>query len=181
MAQPTRFAPTPHAAAGPILALAALVAGLAAVPLGPLGLVAAALVPAAWAAVVDQATGRVPDVLVAFVAVVPCLLVAGGAVEASHVLAGAALTAAPLLAVHLGRPAVLGFGDVKLAGALGAVLAAFDPRAGFVAVAFACVFALATAVLRRRAAVPFAPGLVAGSAVALVALLALGWEAPRWR
>jgi leader peptidase (prepilin peptidase) / N-methyltransferase len=147
----------------------------------PAGLLALGLAPAAGAALVDRREGRVPDALVVVTAIVAGLGVVVGVASAWTVLGGATVTAAPLLVVHLVDPDRMGFGDVKLAAALGAVLAPLDVRAGFVALAVGSAGAIVTAALGRRRTVPFAPGLVAGASVALVALLALGWEAPGWR
>jgi leader peptidase (prepilin peptidase) / N-methyltransferase len=141
----------------------------------------AALLPAAAAAVVDRAEGRLPDGLVAGTAAVPVVLVVFGIVGWPGTLVGAAVTLGPLLAVHLVSPAVIGFGDVKLAAALGGVLGVIDWRGGIAALAIGSGCALLTAAATRRRAVPLGPGLVAGACVVLVALLALGWEVPSWR
>jgi leader peptidase (prepilin peptidase) / N-methyltransferase len=140
----------------------------------------AALLPAAAAAVV-RAEGRLPDGLVAGTAAVPVVLVVFGIVGWPGTLVGAAVTLGPLLAVHLVSPAVIGFGDVKLAAALGGVLGVIDWRGGIAALAIGSGCALLTAAATRRRAVPLGPGLVAGACVVLVALLALGWEVPSWR
>lgn len=184
MAARTLPVPLPAAPAGASAAGAAVLAVVllsVAFAGAPAGLLALGLVPAAAAALVDRTDGRVPDALVALTAAVAAAAVVAGIAPVWAVLAGAAVTAAPLLAVHLVDPDRMGFGDVKLAAALGAVLAPLDVRAGFVALAVGSGVALATAAALRRRSVPFAPGLVAGASVALVALLALGWEAPRWR
>jgi leader peptidase (prepilin peptidase) / N-methyltransferase len=128
------------------------------------------LVPAAAAAATDWRTHRVPDLLVAF-ALVPALVAVLLVDDRIHLLAsvvmGAAVMAVPLLVVHLAAPAAMGFGDVKLAAALGAVLGVWDPTLGVPALAVAAGLTLLAAVGRRRTAMPFAPGLVTGAAAAL--------------
>jgi leader peptidase (prepilin peptidase)/N-methyltransferase len=174
--------PTPPAGAPAVGAAVAAVVLLSTALAGtPAGLLALGLAPAAGAALVDRRDGRVPDALVALTAAVAAVAVVAGLASVWTVLAGTAVTTAPLLAIHLVDPDRMGFGDAKLAAALGAVLAPLDVRAGLAALAVGSGAALATAAALRRRSVPFAPGLVAGASVALVALLALGWEAPRWR
>ncbi|MBW4720993.1 prepilin peptidase [Saccharothrix obliqua] len=63
------------------------------------------------------------------------------------------------LTVHLIRPSALGGGDVKLSGALGAVLGAVSWAALPLAAALACVVTLATARWRPRTGLPHGPGL----------------------
>jgi leader peptidase (prepilin peptidase)/N-methyltransferase len=88
-----------------------------------------------------------------------------------HGVAGAALVGTAFLVVHLVQPRSLGFGDVRLAaltGALTAYGAANVSTAALAAVLAAVVASIATVVGRTRSA-PFAPFLVAASAVALLA------------
>lgn len=175
----TLHVPVPPIPGAALVAAGTLAAVVAGAPLGA-ALLLAGFAPAVGAALVDRAEGRIPDLLVALVAVVPLALMVTGALPAGHLLLGAALAAAPLLAVHLAVPAAMGFGDVKLAAALGALLAGLDARAGVVAVAVGAVVTIVGALVTRRRAVPFAPGLVGGAASVTGVLLALGWEAPRW-
>ena len=77
--------------------------------------------------------------------------------------------AGPLLVLHLVSPAAMGWGDVKLAGVLGAALGVVDVRLGIAALAMASGATLAIALVARRSTLPFAPGLVAG-AVAVLAV-----------
>lgn len=147
------------------------------------GLVAA-LVVAVIAAVVDVTSQRIPDrvvlaSLVPTVAVLAVRIGSDGVVAASDVPIGAAAFALPLLVAHLASPAALGFGDVKLAGALGAALGLVDWRYSVVALCVASGLTAAVAVVRRRSEMPFAPGLVAGAALALV--LAIFEGSPTWR
>ncbi|HEX6657121.1 MAG TPA: prepilin peptidase [Ilumatobacter sp.] len=128
------------------------------------------LVPAAAAAAIDWRRHRVPNLLVA-VALVPALLAVQLVDDRIHLFAsvasGAAVMALPLLVVHLAAPAAMGFGDVKLAAALGAALGVSNPALGVPALAVAAGFTLLAAAWRRRTAMPFAPGLVTGAAAAL--------------
>jgi leader peptidase (prepilin peptidase)/N-methyltransferase len=132
-----------------------------------------ALLPAARAAGFDLVAGRVPDrlvalsVLVAATAVV--LGVVGGATGSGviGVVAGALAIAGPLLALHLVSPATIGFGDVKLAAALGAAVGLVDFRQSLWALAVASGSTLLIALVRRARSVAFAPGLVLGAALAI--------------
>ena len=128
------------------------------------------LVPAAAVAASDWRTHRVPNLLVSF-ALVPALVAVLLVDYRMHLLAsvvlGAAVMAVPLLVVHLAAPAAMGFGDVKLAAALGAALGVWDPTLGVPALAVAAGLTLLAAAWTRRAAMPFAPGLVTGAAAAL--------------
>jgi leader peptidase (prepilin peptidase)/N-methyltransferase len=138
------------------------------------------LVPAAAAAATDWRTHRVPNLLVA-VALVPALVAVLVVDDRTHLLAslalGAAVMAVPLLFVHLAAPAAMGFGDVKLAAALGAALGVLDPTLGVPALAAAAGLTLLAAAWRRRAAMPFAPGLVSGAAAAMALGALEGWKA----
>jgi leader peptidase (prepilin peptidase)/N-methyltransferase len=138
------------------------------------------LVPAAAAAATDWRTHRVPNLLVA-VALVPALVAVLVVDDRTHLLAslalGAAVMAVPLLFVHLAAPAAMGFGDVKLAAALGAALGVLDPTLGVPALAAAAGLTLLAAAWRRRTAMPFAPGLVSGAAAAMALGALEGWKA----
>jgi leader peptidase (prepilin peptidase)/N-methyltransferase len=138
------------------------------------------LVPAAAAAATDWRTHRVPNLLVA-VALVPALVAVLVVDDRTHWLAslalGAAVMAVPLLFVHLAAPAAMGFGDVKLAAALGAALGVLDPTLGVPALAAAAGLTLLAAAWRRRTAMPFAPGLVSGAAAAMALGALEGWKA----
>jgi leader peptidase (prepilin peptidase)/N-methyltransferase len=138
------------------------------------------LVPAAAAAATDWRTHRVPNLLVA-VALVPALVAVLVVDDRTHLLAslalGAAVMALPLLFVHLAAPAAMGFGDVKLAAALGAALGVLDPTLGVPALAVAAGLTLIAAAWRRRTAMPFAPGLATGAWAALALAALEGWKA----
>jgi leader peptidase (prepilin peptidase)/N-methyltransferase len=128
------------------------------------------LVPTAVAAVTDWRTHRVPDLLVALAALpalVAVLFVDDPTRLLESVAWGVVLMGGPLLVLHLVAPAALGLGDVKLAAGLGAGLGVLDPRLALPALAAAAGLTLIAAAWRRRSAMPFAPGLVTGAAVAL--------------
>jgi leader peptidase (prepilin peptidase)/N-methyltransferase len=75
--------------------------------------------------------------------------------------------ALPLVLVHLVSPAAMGFGDVKLAVALGAAAGLIAPGLALTGLAAAAGLTLLLACCGRRVTVPFAPGLVSGTAAAL--------------
>jgi leader peptidase (prepilin peptidase)/N-methyltransferase len=135
--------------------------------------VALALGLACMAAASDARTGRIPDRLVLLaslpIGIVMCAAMVNGPTGAVRGAAiGMAAMAGPLLVVHVTSPRAMGFGDVKLAAVLGAAIGLVDPRAAVLAL---CAASAATALVafgRRRAAMPFGPGLVLGAALALV-------------
>lgn len=136
--------------------------------------VAVALAFAGWAAVTDAETGLIPDRLV-LLAVVPSALVlgrevavGGGASAAQGAAIGLLAFAGPLLVVHIASPGAMGFGDVKLAAALGAAIGLVDPRSAVLGLCIASAVALTTGVARRRSTVPFGPGLVLGATLSVV-------------
>jgi leader peptidase (prepilin peptidase)/N-methyltransferase len=86
--------------------------------------------------------------------------------------------AVPLLVLHLVTPAAMGFGDVKLAVALGAGLGVLEPKLAVLALAVASGLTLVAAAWARRAATAFAPGLVIGAAAALALGSLDGWSVP---
>lgn len=140
---------------------------------GPVAAIAAVTAMGVVAASVDARTGRIPDRLV---------VLAGGAVLAGAAasavadpigatlgpLGGVAAFGGPLLACHLASPASIGFGDVKLAAVSGAALGLVDARLGLVALCIAAGATAALGLLRRLEALPLGPGLVAGTAIALL-------------
>lgn len=170
--------------AGAALLIAVAVAGT--VAWGPNGpVIALALAPAVAAAVVDHRTGRVPDRLV----VVSCAVTGSLAAVASlagrsafpAVIAGALAMMLPLLLLHLAAPDAMGFGDVKLAVPLGAVVGIADWRLALVVLALASGAALMIAVARRRSSIAFGPALVTATSAVVLLIATLGWEVPRWR
>lgn len=170
------------------VASAAAVVALVVAPPPLVGLmVAIALACSVVAAIVDVQERRVPDALVlGVVAPVVVVLVreatAGHGVEALVSIAGAiGVMAVPVFVFHLVDPTSMGFGDVKLAAALGAVVGLADWRWGLVAL---CVASGATAVVgvaRRARSMPFAPGLVVGTIVALAGVAVTGGVLLPWR
>lgn len=147
--------------------------------------VVATLVVCVVCAVVDVSDGRIPDRLV-LASIVPTLLVlvaraASGdlRVAGTAVLLGVVLFAGPLLVMHLAVPDALGFGDVKLAVSLGAAIGMVEWRYAVAGLCLASALTAAVALVRRRPAMPFAPGLVAGAA--LVVLLPILTGSVPWR
>lgn len=157
----------------------AVAVGVTAVAVAVDPFVAVALGLAAVAAAVDARCGMLPDRLVLGVAA-PAVLVAlvaaigGDRTTLAVVVAGAAVLAAPLFVLHLVSPTSLGFGDVKLGAALGAVLGLGDPRLGMAALFVAAGASLLWAVVARRASIPLGPGLVGGAALVAVVASELG-------
>lgn len=155
---------------------------------GPVGLLpAAALVPAAWAAVVDVRHGRLPDWWV-IAAALPTGLVVLAEWAVGHgpdvvwaVTAGAGLLALPLLVAHLVSPAALGFGDVKLGAALGGAVGLVDPTVALLALVVASGATATVGLARRSPVLPLGPGLVIGAAAALLVAGRLGGTPLPWR
>jgi leader peptidase (prepilin peptidase)/N-methyltransferase len=136
-----------------------------------------ALAPAAWAVVSDLRSRSIPNLVVALCAVIPVVMAAiavasGELAVAGTIVLGGALMAAPLLAVHLTDPSWLGFGDVKLAAALGASIAIASVHIVLPALLVASAVSLLAAAVCRRSTVPFAPGLVTGAVLTLIAYAA---------
>ena len=173
-----------------LIALSALVAvpSVAAQRWGVTGLmVVVALAFAGSAAIVDARSGRIPDRLVIaalmpILAVVMSSAIAGSGVPVlGAVVLGSVAFGGPILIVHLVSPNSLGFGDVKLAAALGAALGLIEPGLGLVALCVASAATAAVGLLRRRRSLPFGPGLVLGATTAFLIAGQLGEEASRWR
>lgn len=162
---------------------------------GSTGLAAVALVPAlAWAApgalvivacaaaacLVDLASHRLPNVLVLRGWGIGAVLVALGSLAGGHpevllrAAAASAATWALLALIAWLHPPGLGFGDVKLAGALALVTGALSIPAAAVALCLAFVIGGVTALgllalgrASRGTALPFGPVLLAGTLAAL--------------
>lgn len=140
------------------------------------------LVPATVAAVIDVRTRVLPDLVVATAAGVATFVavVDRGASGFVLVALGAVFAAAPLLAVHAVAPGTLGFGDVKLGAALGAMLGVSSPDPAtalllaLVMVAVASATGLLTALATRRRDVPLGPALVVGATIAMMSADRLG-------
>jgi prepilin signal peptidase PulO-like enzyme (type II secretory pathway) len=122
------------------------------------------------AAVIDARSGRLPDAIV-----VPGMMYTVAAAtfagRGAGAITGAALFCLPMLAIHLARPAGLGFGDVKFALLLGAGVGVVAPA--LVLPAFLLAAALHTAVClgagARDRLVPFGPALALASAIVVAA------------
>ena len=196
----TSGAPEPAAPASTHRAVVALVGALAgAVAVAAVTIVtgwgwsgvaaSVALVPAAMAAAIDVRTRRLPDLLVALSAATGLfvtVVVRGWSGFVMAVLGAACLTL-PLLVAHLVSPAAIGFGDVKLGGALGVSIGVISPDASTalllaaLAVAVASATGLVIAIVTRRRDVALGPALVTGAAVALMSADQLGGVALSWQ
>lgn len=140
------------------------------VPLGS-GLGVASLVPAA---LVDVYERRLPNRLVAAAAIV---LGAGTLVAAAvdgpppigTMVLGAAAMAGPMFVLHLASPSSMGFGDVKAGLVLGAALGAIEWQLALAGLALAAGSSAVVALARDRREIPFGPGLVFGTLLALAA------------
>lgn len=148
--------------------------------------VAIGLVPAVVAAAVDASTGRIPDRLV-LAASVPAVFVAmaaattGDVAVLGSIIGGSAVFAGPLLVAHLISPSAIGFGDVKLAAALGALLGLVDPRLGVLALCVGCGTTALIGLAGRRSALPLGPGLALGAVAALAPSVVLEGAVIAWR
>lgn len=181
-AAPTRM----HAALAVAAAAAVVAVAIAPPPLVGL-MVAFALAFALAAALVDVQERRIPDALVIAIAGTAVVMLAResfdghGAAATGSILLAAAAMSVPVIVVHLVDPAAMGFGDVKLAAALGAVVGLADWRWAMVALCIASGATAAVGLIRRSRDLPFAPGLVAGTIVALVGVAATGGVLLPWR
>lgn len=169
------------APAGMLAFATALGVMLATTVWGALGvMIAISIGVAAWAAVIDVRSGRIPNrlVLVATIptsAVVLASIANGGGVElAGSVALGVLAFAGPIFVVHVVSPQSIGFGDVKLAAALGATLGTVEPALGVLALFVATSVTAAAGLVGRRSTMPFGPGLVVGAIVALAVAAQLG-------
>lgn len=145
------------------------------------------LATAVLAGVIDADTGRIPDRLI-LLAAAPVLFIVvfdaafGGRLDAASAAAtGVCAFAGPLLVVHLASPPAMGFGDVKLAAALGAALGLVDPIAALLALGLASAVTVTVAVIRGRKVVPFGPGLALGAVLALVPFTSATEGSLPWR
>ncbi len=173
---------------GTAVTVAVVAVGLAATGWSTLAvLTAVTLSPAAIAAAVDSRTGRLPDQLVLITAMPSMAVVVHESVDgraASTVPAavlGVLVFAAPLLVVHLVAPDALGFGDVKLAAALGLTIGLVDWRFGLTALLAATGTTALVGLTTGRRELPLGPGLVLGAAVALALAAQTGAVVLLWR
>ena len=174
----------------PILGLALLIQFVAVISghsvVGPVAVVGALAVVAA---AVDERTGRIPNRLclmglASVLAAMPFVAFQGGGLQVVtlSIVAGIVVSGAPLLfSIWLVRPDLIGGGDWKLLGVLGATLGLLSPLSAAVAAFVACLVQFVRLNLRRRRSIPFAPGLAVGfvTAVATAPVLsAVAWSAP---
>ncbi|MEW2133283.1 A24 family peptidase [Streptomyces sp. NPDC005435] len=141
------------------------------------------LAPAAvLLAAVDLRVRRLPDPLTLPLAAATLTLLALAALLPEHAghwltaLYGALALGAGYLALHLLNPSGLGFGDVKLAPALGAALAWYGwPTlllGTFASFTLGALYGLTLVVLRRadrKSTIPFGPFLLAGTFLGVLA------------
>lgn len=146
-------------------AFAASLLSASVVTLLPFGLTT--VVGAVTAAWIDARTGRLPDLWIGITAVGAVGIAASTAEGWLGPSIGTALVAGPLLVAHVVSPTAVGFGDVKLAIALGPALGAVGPVAPLVALWFATAIGTVVGLIRRSPAVALGPGLVTGGVLAL--------------
>lgn len=127
------------------------------------------------AAIIDVQERRLPDsmVIAAAVAFAICVGIETTAAEVDVSLAGMAGGVAafggPLLILHLVAPASMGFGDVKAGLVLGAAVGVVDWQLALAGLALAAGLTASVGVLTRASTIALGPGLVAASAIALMA------------
>ncbi|MEU5034407.1 A24 family peptidase [Streptomyces rubiginosohelvolus] len=171
---PPAYAPTALAPLVTVLACVALAAATGARPelVGWLALAPVAVL----LAVVDRRVHRLPDPLTLPLAAAAVLLLGGAALLPGHagswtsgLLGGLALGGFYLL-LFLINPNGMGFGDVKLALALGVALGWYGWTVlfvgGFAGFLFGAAYGLALVLLRRagrRTGIPFGPFMIAGA------------------
>ena len=123
---------------------------------------------------VDMMWRQLPDALVVLAVLPTAMAVAVLSMEGSPTAVagvgyGAVASALPLLLAHVSRPAALGFGDVKVAGVLGAIAGLTQP---IVFVALGLVVALAAATVSglatRRSEISLGPFLAGGACSSLL-------------
>ncbi|WP_097985650.1 prepilin peptidase [Streptomyces sp. f150] len=171
---PPAYAPTTLAPLVTVLVCVALAAATGARPelVGWLALAPVAVL----LAVVDRRVHRLPDPLTLPLAAAAVLLLGGAALLPGHagswtsgLLGGLALGGFYLL-LFLINPNGMGFGDVKLALALGVALGWYGWTVlfvgGFAGFLFGAAYGLALVLLRRagrRTGIPFGPFMIAGA------------------
>lgn len=131
-------------------------------------------------AAIDLQVHRLPNALVLpSYPILGALLVLGAGLDHDpvllvHAALGGAGLGAAYFAIAFARPGGMGFGDVKFAGLVGAVLGAISYRVLVVGAGAAFLLGAAVGLVllaarrgSRRSAVPFGPFMVAGSLLAL--------------
>jgi leader peptidase (prepilin peptidase) / N-methyltransferase len=184
LSTPTRLVPEFGWLALSVLVLSAV--GAAAFVDERAGLFVGTLIPASLAAICDVRTARLPNRLIAMTALPAVLLVIidvahGERAAIGYVVGGSIVMALPIMMIHLMSPSAMGFGDVKLAAALGLPLGATDPRLSVSALCVASAVTGVAALATRRASLPLGPGLVAGTAIAWAISRWIGMELAPWR
>ncbi|MEV3871073.1 A24 family peptidase [Streptomyces sp. NPDC049906] len=175
-----RFGPGTPAVA----AVTAVVCGLLGAATGPRPELAVWLLlapPGVLLALVDLAVKRLPDVLTLPLAAAALALLGAVALLPGHAgswpgaLLGALVLGAGYLLLFLVNPEGMGFGDVKLALALGAVLGWYGWGAvivgTFAGFLLAALYGAGLVLLRRatrRTAIPFGPFLIVGALVGVL-------------
>ncbi len=182
--RPTPAGPTPAGPAAyapgvldPLVTVLACVALAAATGARPELVVWLALTPVAvLLAVVDRRVHRLPDPLTLPLAAAAVLLLGGAALLPGHAgswtsgLLGGLTLGGFYFLLFLINPNGMGFGDVKLALALGVVLGWYGWSVlflgGFAGFLFGAAYGLALLLLRRagrRTGIPFGPFMIAGA------------------
>lgn len=162
---------------------AALGAGAASFAGGVEALTLGAAATLAWALVcIDAAIHRLPDPLVASLGVVfllgrAAIVVTPGAGDERDLVRAmlcGAVAASGFALLALARPAAMGFGDVKLAGALGIGVGWYGWEAlgqwlllSFILGGVAALFLLLIRRARLASSIAFGPWLIAGAALAI--------------
>lgn len=144
----------------------------------------AVAVPGVVVAVIDARTGRIPTALVVVMTIpsgfvlLETLLAHRGATPdlAVSMLIGAAWFAGPLFVLHLIAPDSMGFGDVKLAVALGLTIGVVDGSLALIALCVASGSSALCGLVARRPTLPFGPGLMFGWLVVALSASTSGWE-----
>ncbi|MFI5478751.1 prepilin peptidase [Streptomyces rubiginosohelvolus] len=171
---PPAYAPTTLAPLATVLVCVALAAATGARPelVGWLALAPVAVL----LAVVDRRVHRLPDPLTLPLAAAAVLLLGGAALLPGHAgswtsgLLGGLTLGGFYFLLFLINPNGMGFGDVKLALALGVVLGWYGWTVlfvgGFAGFLFGAAYGLALVLLRRagrRTGIPFGPFMIAGA------------------
>lgn len=122
----------------------------------------------------DVVWRRIPNIMCAALIVFAVVAVALDGSGWASMAVGAGMTAAPFLILHLVDPRWVGFGDVKLLFALGAVLGVLSPVAGLAAMWLAGLLVLVTrpwVPLGWRQSVPFGFWVSTSAVVVAVAVV----------
>lgn len=159
-----------------IVSVVALVAAIASPAIADVAiasaLTVALLVPAA---LIDMQTSRLPDVWIGAAAVAFLVTdalsraIGTSGVPPGDIVLGALVLGVPLLLLHLASPSSMGFGDVKLSIVLGAAIGATDWHLALPALALAAGTTATVGIVRRARTLPFGPGLVGATLIALLA------------